>query len=112
MVENSKISSINVFKNGSLEGSRDILSRIDSAASKTDNFDRLFNDNLNLNWLSNFLKKSLLFEAVNYKSEIWLNDQVVGFHEGGYSPFKFRVDKLAKLGKENTLIVRDLWILY
>ncbi len=48
----------------------------------------------------------LAFEAVNYKSEIWLNDQVVGFHEGGYTAFKFRVDKLLKLGKENTLIVR------
>jgi hypothetical protein len=48
----------------------------------------------------------LNFGAVNYKSEFWLNDQVVGFHEGGYTPFRFRVDKLIKPGKENTLIVR------
>ena len=48
----------------------------------------------------------LNFEAVNYKTEVWLNDQVVGFHEGGYTPFNFRVDKLAKVGKENTLVVR------
>ncbi len=48
----------------------------------------------------------LNFEAVNYKSEFWLNDKVVGFHEGGYTPFSFRVDKLAKIGETNTLIVR------
>lgn len=46
------------------------------------------------------------FDAVNYMSELWLNDQVVGFHEGGYSPFSFRVDKLIKAGKENVLTVR------
>lgn len=56
------------------------------------------------NWDKKIIE--LNFEAVNYKSEVWLNDQVVGFHEGGYSPFKFRIDNLAKIGKENTLIVR------
>ncbi len=49
---------------------------------------------------------NLNFEAVNYKSEIWINDQVVGFNEGGYTPFSFRIDKLVKPGEENTLIVR------
>ena len=48
----------------------------------------------------------LNFEAVNYKTEVWLNDQVVGFHEGGYTPFNFRVDELAKVGEVNTLVVR------
>lgn len=48
----------------------------------------------------------LNFEAVNYKSEFWLNDQVVGFHEGGYTPFSFRVDKLMKAGEENILVIR------
>jgi len=48
----------------------------------------------------------LNFEASNYKTEIWINDQVVGFHEGGYTPFSFRVDKLIKAGEENTLVVR------
>lgn len=48
----------------------------------------------------------LNFEASNYKTEVWLNDQVVGFHEGGYTPFSFRVDKLIKAGEKNTLIVR------
>jgi len=46
------------------------------------------------------------FDAVNYYSEIWVNDQVVGFHEGGYTPFSFRIDKLLKFGEENTIMVR------
>ena len=56
------------------------------------------------NWDDKIIQ--LNFEAVNYKSEVWINDQVVGFHEGGYTPFSFRVDKLIKLGEENTMVVR------
>jgi hypothetical protein len=48
----------------------------------------------------------LQFDAVNYRAEVWLNDEVVGFHEGGFTPFEFRVDKLLKAGEENSLIVR------
>lgn len=48
----------------------------------------------------------LQFDAVNYLSEIWLNDQVVGYHEGGFTPFGFRVDNMMKAGKENVLILR------
>ncbi|WP_430811940.1 MULTISPECIES: glycoside hydrolase family 2 protein [unclassified Carboxylicivirga] len=46
------------------------------------------------------------FDAVNYYSEVWINEQVVGFHEGGYTPFSFRIDKLLKFGEENTIMVR------
>ena len=56
------------------------------------------------NWNGKIIQ--LNFEAVNYKSEVWINDQVVGFHEGGYTPFSFRVDELIKPGDENTLVVR------
>jgi len=56
------------------------------------------------NWNNKII--TLNFEASNYKSEVWINDQVVGFHEGGYTPFSFRVDKLIKVGEENTLVVR------
>lgn len=56
------------------------------------------------NWENRIIE--LNFEASNYKTEIWINDQVVGFHEGGYTPFSFRIDKLIKIGKENTLIAR------
>jgi hypothetical protein len=48
----------------------------------------------------------LQFDAVNYLTEVWLNDEVVGFHEGGFTPFEFRVDNLIKAGEENTLILR------
>src|SRR5579872_2180036 len=31
----------------------------------------------------------LEFGAVNYRAEIWVNDQPAGFHDGGYTPFGF-----------------------
>ncbi len=48
----------------------------------------------------------LRFDAVNFRAEIWLNDQAVGFHEGGFTPFEFRVEELLKPGEGNTLILR------
>jgi beta-galactosidase len=48
----------------------------------------------------------LQFDAVNFRAEVWLNDTAVGFHEGGFTPFEFRVDDLLKFDEENTLIVR------
>ncbi|MHC4537718.1 MAG: sugar-binding domain-containing protein, partial [Planctomycetota bacterium] len=27
------------------------------------------------------------FDAVNFLSEVWINDNAVGFHEGGFTPF-------------------------
>ncbi len=48
----------------------------------------------------------LQFDAVNYLTEVRLNDEVVGFHEGGFTPFEFRVDSLIAPGQENTLILR------
>lgn len=48
----------------------------------------------------------LQFDAVNYLTEVWLNGEAVGFHEGGFTPFEFRVDNLIAPGRENTLILR------
>lgn len=48
----------------------------------------------------------LQFGAVNYFSEVWLNDAVVGQHEGGFGPFEFRVDEMLKPGETNALILR------
>jgi len=56
------------------------------------------------NWKSKVVR--LHFDAVNYLTEIWLNDTVVGVHEGGFTPFEFRVDDLLKTDEENTLILR------
>ncbi|MBC8874539.1 MAG: hypothetical protein H8E44_34310 [Planctomycetes bacterium] len=48
----------------------------------------------------------LQFDAVNHLTEVWLNDEVVGCHEGGFTPFEFRVDNLITTGQENTLLLR------
>ncbi|OHX64181.1 hypothetical protein NH26_21490 [Flammeovirga pacifica] len=49
---------------------------------------------------------SLQFEAVNYLSEVYLNDEVVGYHKGGFTPFEFRINKTLKYGENNTIIIR------
>jgi beta-galactosidase len=48
----------------------------------------------------------LHFGAVNYLAEVWLNDEVVGWHEGGFTPFAFRVDEMLKPGQRNVLSLR------
>jgi len=50
----------------------------------------------------------LKFDAVNFQAEVWVNDQAVGFHEGGFTPFTLRVDPALKPGRQNTIIVRVL----
>ena len=56
------------------------------------------------NWKGKIVR--LHFDAVNYVAEVWLNNHAVGFHEGGFTPFDFRVDKMIKPGEENTLTLR------
>ncbi len=41
----------------------------------------------------------LHFGAVDYHATVWVNDQPVGEHEGGYLPFEFEVTSLLKAGK-------------
>lgn len=48
----------------------------------------------------------LQFDAVNFRAEVWLNDVAVGVHEGGFTPFEFRVDDLLHFDRENTLTLR------
>lgn len=55
-------------------------------------------------WEGNTIR--LQFGAVNYLAEVWLNDEVVGFHEGGFTPFEFRVDEMIKAGENNVLTLR------
>ncbi len=47
----------------------------------------------------------LHFGAVDYFSDVWLNGEYVGGHEGGYLPFEFDVTAQAKAG-DNLLTVR------
>jgi hypothetical protein len=56
------------------------------------------------NWDKKVIR--LQFGAVNYLSEVWLNNEVVGFHEGGFTPFEFRVDEMIKPGATNVLMLR------
>ncbi len=56
------------------------------------------------NWAGKVIR--LQFDAVNFRAEVWLNDTAVGVHEGGFTPFEFRVDHLLRIGQENTLILR------
>jgi len=46
------------------------------------------------------------FDAVNYVAECWLNNHVIDYHEGGFTPFSFRIDKSVKFGEENVLTMR------
>ena len=48
----------------------------------------------------------LNFDAVNYFCEVYLNDNAIGFHEGGFSPFKFNIEHVLKYEEKNTLILR------
>jgi hypothetical protein len=47
----------------------------------------------------------LKFGAVNYFSEVWLNGQYLGAHEGGYTPFIFDISRQIRVG-DNSLVVR------
>ena len=50
----------------------------------------------------------LRFWQVDYKCDVWLNDTVVGSHEGGESAFVFDVTGIVKPGQTNRLAVRVL----
>lgn len=47
----------------------------------------------------------LHFEAVDWKTEVWVNDIKVGGHTGGYVPFCFNITSALKKG-DNTITVR------
>lgn len=47
----------------------------------------------------------LRFDGVNERARVWLNDQEVGVHDGGYTPFEFAVTPMVK-EKGNYLVVK------
>jgi len=47
----------------------------------------------------------IYFGAVNYKADVYLNGELIGRHEGGFTPFQFEITKLVSPGK-NSLIVK------
>ena len=48
----------------------------------------------------------LIFYAVNYVADVWLNDVYLGYHEGGYTPFAFDVSSAMNYGGNNVIAVR------
>lgn len=50
----------------------------------------------------------LLFHAVDYYGEVWLNGAEIGSHEGGETPFTLDATKAIRPGEENLLAVRVL----
>lgn len=52
------------------------------------------------------LQVRLRFNAIFYKSRVWLNSKPAGSHEGGYTPFDLDVTALLKpAGEDNLLVV-------
>lgn len=48
----------------------------------------------------------LIFYAVNYVADVWINDVYIGYHEGGYTSFAFDVSTILNFGGNNVIAVR------
>ncbi|WP_369795255.1 glycoside hydrolase family 2 protein [Cellulomonas sp. KRMCY2] len=48
----------------------------------------------------------LHFGAVDYRCSVWLNGDLVGRHEGGHTPFTFKIQNLLRAGVSQVLVVR------
>ncbi|MEW6509841.1 MAG: glycoside hydrolase family 2 TIM barrel-domain containing protein [Bacteroidota bacterium] len=48
----------------------------------------------------------LMFYAVNYVADVWLNGVYLGYHEGGYTPFAFDATSALRFDTTNVLVVR------
>ena len=53
-------------------------------------------------------KKEIIlhFGAVDWESELWINDKKVGIHRGGYDPFSFNISPYLKKGKNQKIELR------
>jgi beta-mannosidase len=51
-------------------------------------------------------KATLRFKGVDYYAKVWLNEKLLGEHEGYSEPFEFEVGSLLSKDKPNLLIVR------
>ncbi|GGF22512.1 hypothetical protein GCM10010954_21660 [Halobacillus andaensis] len=47
----------------------------------------------------------ICFQAVDYQADVWWNGNKIGSHEGGFTPFEFRINK-DLIEEKNSLIVR------
>ena len=54
-------------------------------------------------------KKIILhFEAVDWQTKVWINDNFAGEHKGGYDPFSFDITEFLKDGEDQSLII-SVW---
>lgn len=51
----------------------------------------------------------LRFEAVFYKTTVWLNGKMAGSHEGGYTPFEMDVTDLLQAKNQLSVSVNNEW---
>jgi len=50
-------------------------------------------------------KKTILhFGAVDWRTEVWINDIKIGTHEGGYTPFSFDISPYLTKGEQKVLV--------
>ena len=48
----------------------------------------------------------IVFQASNYRTEIWINGKAVGSHDGGYTPFDFEIQDFLNYDASNQITVR------
>jgi beta-glucuronidase len=55
--------------------------------------------------ISNGKRLFIHFGAVNYVADVYLNGELIGSHEGGFTPFQFEITNSVKQG-DNTFVVK------
>ncbi len=48
----------------------------------------------------------IVFQASNYRTEIWINGKAAGSHDGGYTPFDFEIQDFLNYDASNQITVR------
>jgi beta-glucuronidase len=48
----------------------------------------------------------LVFQGVNYFTDVWVNGFYVGYHEGGFTPFAFDISSYLDYSGDNLIVVR------
>lgn len=50
----------------------------------------------------------LHFGAVDWETKVWVNNEFIGEHRGGYVPFSFEISKYVKFREENEVVI-SIW---
>jgi hypothetical protein len=60
--------------------------------------------NISSEWLQSDLVVMLGFGAVDYFTDVWVNEKFVGSHEGGYLPFEFDITSFVWIGSNSVKV--------